>query len=117
MINLLRIVTSMLFNFMDIDGKYPQKVPHKLKCSISKIIMLPCRRYCLVLYISVCHCELTRQEGSQILEMLDIPTLADTLDEVEPDFPPLSTAYTVCESFGLENSVSRELKDASIFSV
>ncbi len=28
---------------------------------------------------------------------------------------PLSTAYTVCEAFGWENSVSRELKDAPIF--
>jgi magnesium transporter len=30
--------------------------------------------------------DLTRQEGSKILETLDIPTLADTLEEVEPDF-------------------------------
>jgi Mn2+/Fe2+ NRAMP family transporter len=28
---------------------------------------------------------------------------------------PLSTAYTVCEAFGWENSVSRDLKDAPIF--
>jgi Mn2+/Fe2+ NRAMP family transporter len=28
---------------------------------------------------------------------------------------PLSTAYTVCEAFGWENSLSRELKDAPIF--
>jgi Mn2+/Fe2+ NRAMP family transporter len=28
---------------------------------------------------------------------------------------PLSTAYTVCEAFGWENSISRELKDAPIF--
>ncbi len=28
---------------------------------------------------------------------------------------PLSTAYTVCEAFGWENSVSHELKDAPIF--
>jgi Mn2+/Fe2+ NRAMP family transporter len=28
---------------------------------------------------------------------------------------PLSTAYTVCEAFGWENSVSRELRDAPIF--
>ncbi len=28
---------------------------------------------------------------------------------------PLSTAYTVCEAFGWESSVSRELKDAPIF--
>lgn len=28
---------------------------------------------------------------------------------------PLSTSYTVCEAFGWENSVSRELKDAPIF--
>jgi Mn2+/Fe2+ NRAMP family transporter len=28
---------------------------------------------------------------------------------------PLSTAYSVCEAFGWENSVSRELKDAPIF--
>src|SRR4030042_4541370 len=30
--------------------------------------------------------DLTRQEGSKILETLDIETLADTLEEVEPDF-------------------------------
>jgi Mg2+ transporter MgtE len=30
--------------------------------------------------------DLTRQEGSKILENLDIETLADTLEEVEPDF-------------------------------
>ena len=30
--------------------------------------------------------ELPRQEGSKILETLDIETLADTLEEVEPDF-------------------------------
>lgn len=30
--------------------------------------------------------DLTRQEGSQILDTLDIETLADTLEEVEPDF-------------------------------
>ncbi len=30
--------------------------------------------------------DLTRQEGSKILETLDIPTLADTLEEVEPEF-------------------------------
>jgi magnesium transporter len=30
--------------------------------------------------------DLTRQEGSKILESLDIETLADTLEEVEPDF-------------------------------
>ncbi len=30
--------------------------------------------------------DLSRQEGSQILESLDIPTLADTLEEVEPEF-------------------------------
>ena len=28
---------------------------------------------------------------------------------------PLSTAYTVCEAFGWENSLSRDLKDAPIF--
>jgi len=28
---------------------------------------------------------------------------------------PLSTAYTVCEAFGWENSISRELKEAPIF--
>jgi Mn2+/Fe2+ NRAMP family transporter len=28
---------------------------------------------------------------------------------------PLSTAYTVCEAFGWENSISRELRDAPIF--
>jgi magnesium transporter len=30
--------------------------------------------------------DLSRQEGSKILETLDIETLADTLEEVEPDF-------------------------------
>jgi magnesium transporter len=30
--------------------------------------------------------DLTRQDGSKILETLDIETLADTLEEVEPDF-------------------------------
>jgi CBS domain-containing protein/sporulation protein YlmC with PRC-barrel domain len=30
--------------------------------------------------------DLTRQEGSKILETLDIETVADTLEEVEPDF-------------------------------
>ncbi len=30
--------------------------------------------------------DLTRQEGSKILDTLDIETLADTLEEVEPDF-------------------------------
>jgi len=30
--------------------------------------------------------DLTRQEGSKILETLDIETLADTLEEVEPEF-------------------------------
>lgn len=30
--------------------------------------------------------DLSRQEGSQILDTLDIETLADTLEEVEPDF-------------------------------
>lgn len=30
--------------------------------------------------------DLTRQEGSKILDSLDIETLADTLEEVEPDF-------------------------------
>ena len=30
--------------------------------------------------------DLTRQEGSKILETLDIETLADTLEEVQPDF-------------------------------
>jgi Mn2+/Fe2+ NRAMP family transporter len=28
---------------------------------------------------------------------------------------PLSTSYTVCEAFGWENSLSRDLKDAPIF--
>lgn len=28
---------------------------------------------------------------------------------------PLSTAYTVCEAFGWENSISRDLKDAPVF--
>jgi Mn2+/Fe2+ NRAMP family transporter len=28
---------------------------------------------------------------------------------------PLSTAYTVCEAFGLENSVSRKIKEAPVF--
>ena len=28
---------------------------------------------------------------------------------------PLSTSYTVCEAFGWENSISRNLKDAPIF--
>ena len=30
--------------------------------------------------------DLTRQEGREFLESLDLETLADTLEEVEPDF-------------------------------